>query len=130
MACRQTGSRLSRCGGRLIMATVGQSGALRRVTVHYASSPTRGAVVEVSLDDLDDELLQFVLADLLPGQVRAPSSPSARACMRTHVWRLPAMPALYLCTYIHLCFFHEHAADHFLLLPSSTILESRISSLH
>jgi len=59
------------------MATVGQSGALRRVTVHYANSPTRSTVAEVSLDDLDDELLQFVLADLLPGQVHAPSSPSA-----------------------------------------------------
>ncbi|KAG0512490.1 hypothetical protein BDA96_10G018300 [Sorghum bicolor] len=50
------------------MATVGQSGALRRVTVHYANSPTRSTVAEVSLDDFDDELLQFILADLLPGQ--------------------------------------------------------------
>jgi hypothetical protein len=65
------GSRLC-LGGRPIMATVGQSGALRRVTVHYANSPTRSTVAEVSLDDLDDELLQFVLADLLPGQVRHP----------------------------------------------------------
>ncbi|NP_001148879.2 uncharacterized protein LOC100282498 [Zea mays] len=50
------------------MATVGQSGALRRVTVHYANSPTGSTVAEVSFDDLDDELLLFVLADLLPGQ--------------------------------------------------------------
>lgn len=49
------------------MATVGQSGGLRRVTVHYANSPTRSTVAEVNLDDLDDEVLQ-VLADLLPGQ--------------------------------------------------------------
>ncbi|AQK80077.1 Pentatricopeptide repeat-containing protein mitochondrial [Zea mays] len=62
-----TGSRLSRWPWA-IMATVGQSGALRRVTVHYANSPTGSTVAEVSFDDLDDELLLFVLADLLPGQ--------------------------------------------------------------
>ncbi|RLN13079.1 hypothetical protein C2845_PM09G01150 [Panicum miliaceum] len=46
------------------MATVGQPGALRRITVHYANSPTRST----GDADLDDDLLQFVLADLLPGQ--------------------------------------------------------------
>jgi E3 ubiquitin-protein ligase BIG BROTHER-like protein len=49
------------------MATVGQPGALRRITVHYANSPTR-RTGDADLDDLDDDLLQFVLADLLPGQ--------------------------------------------------------------
>jgi len=50
------------------MATVGQPGALRRITVHYANSPTR-STGDADLDDLDDDLLQFVLADLLSGQV-------------------------------------------------------------
>ncbi|CAL5050561.1 unnamed protein product [Urochloa decumbens] len=49
------------------MATVGQPGALRRITVHYANSPTR-STGDADLDDLDDDLLQFVLSDLLPGQ--------------------------------------------------------------
>ncbi|KAJ1257725.1 hypothetical protein BS78_10G018500 [Paspalum vaginatum] len=49
------------------MATVGQPGVLRRITVHYANSPTR-STAEANLDDLDDDLLQFVLADVLPGQ--------------------------------------------------------------
>ncbi|TVT98094.1 hypothetical protein EJB05_46588 [Eragrostis curvula] len=45
------------------MATVGQPGAsaMRRITVHYANSPTRNTEEE-SLEDLDDDLLQFVLA--------------------------------------------------------------------
>ncbi|RCV19926.1 hypothetical protein SEVIR_4G015200v4 [Setaria viridis] len=49
------------------MATVGQPGALRRITVHYANSPTR-STGEADLEDLDDDLLQFVIADLLPNQ--------------------------------------------------------------
>jgi E3 ubiquitin-protein ligase BIG BROTHER and related proteins len=76
------------------MATVGQSGALRRVTVHYANSPTGSTVAEVSFDDLDDELLLFVLADLLPGQVRAPcslSSSRAQACVT-----MAFLPTLYI----------------------------------
>jgi E3 ubiquitin-protein ligase BIG BROTHER-like protein len=50
------------------MATVGQPGALRRITVHYANSPTR-RTGEADLEDIDDDLLQFVLADILPNQV-------------------------------------------------------------
>ncbi|XP_062227899.1 E3 ubiquitin ligase BIG BROTHER-related-like [Phragmites australis] len=44
------------------MATVGQPGpgAMRRVTVHYANSPT-GNTGEANLEGLDDHFLQFVL---------------------------------------------------------------------
>ncbi|OEL32710.1 hypothetical protein BAE44_0006270 [Dichanthelium oligosanthes] len=54
------------------MATVGQPGVLRRITVHYANSPTR-STGEADLDDLDDDLLQFVLADILPDISCVPS---------------------------------------------------------
>jgi E3 ubiquitin-protein ligase BIG BROTHER and related proteins len=44
------------------MATVGQLGAsaMRRVTVHYANSPTR----TTGDDSIDDGLLQFVLGQV------------------------------------------------------------------
>ncbi|KAK3128227.1 hypothetical protein QOZ80_6BG0458660 [Eleusine coracana subsp. coracana] len=44
------------------MATVGQPGAsaMRRITVHYANSPT-GNTGEDNLEELDEGLLQFVL---------------------------------------------------------------------
>jgi len=49
------------------MATVGQPGALRRITVHYANSPTR-STGDADLEELEEDLLQSVFADLLPCQ--------------------------------------------------------------
>jgi len=49
------------------MATVGQPSALRRITVHYANSPTR-STGDADLDELEEDLLQSVFADLLPCQ--------------------------------------------------------------
>nr|CAB3469301.1 unnamed protein product [Digitaria exilis] len=49
------------------MATVGQPGALRRVTVHYANSPTR-STGDADLQDLDEDLLPYLLSEVLPGQ--------------------------------------------------------------
>jgi hypothetical protein len=49
------------------MATVGQLGAsaMRRVTVHYANSPTRTTGDDDLEDDsIDDGLLQFVLGQV------------------------------------------------------------------
>jgi hypothetical protein len=55
------------------MATVGQpsDSAVRRITVHYANSPTRNTGEENFEDSIDDGQLQFVL-----GQVSIPDSAS------------------------------------------------------
>ncbi|XP_062233735.1 E3 ubiquitin ligase BIG BROTHER-related-like isoform X2 [Phragmites australis] len=49
------------------MATVGQPGAMRRITVHYSNSPTRNTG-DANLEGLDDDHLPFVLGDVLQDQ--------------------------------------------------------------
>ncbi|KAL5223947.1 hypothetical protein ABZP36_010586 [Zizania latifolia] len=50
------------------MATVGQPGPTRRITVHYVNPPVAGAGQEANVDGLDDGVLDYVIGDALQDQ--------------------------------------------------------------
>ncbi|BAF18567.1 E3 ubiquitin-protein ligase BIG BROTHER [Oryza sativa Japonica Group] len=50
------------------MATVGQPDAMRRITVHYVNPPPIAGAGEAHVDGLDDEVLDYVIGDVLQDQ--------------------------------------------------------------
>ena len=66
--------------------------------MHYANSPTR-STGDADLDELEEDLLQSVFADLLPCQV---------CCF---VFESSASKTLGSLSGLYLCFLQEHAVD-------------------
>uniref|UniRef100_A0A0E0LSR0 Uncharacterized protein n=1 Tax=Oryza punctata TaxID=4537 RepID=A0A0E0LSR0_ORYPU len=59
------------------MATVGQPDAMRRITVHYVNPPVAGAG-DAHVYCLDDEVLDYVIGDVLQDQMKM------MACIDSH----------------------------------------------